>query len=131
MNNNPLPRHMRIAALQCDFEGGRENTLKVPELWHTFGFNVEQLFHTHGELYSAVFRKDVHKDILNDYVAECRKYGISIILYMNCHILLESQKDKAEEWAQIDKNGEYVKYYTTYNGCCLNSSWADFFLDSI
>ena len=56
--SNPLPRHMRIAALQCDFEGGRENTLKVPELWNSFGFNVEQLFHTHGEFYSAVFQKD-------------------------------------------------------------------------
>jgi len=126
-----LPFHLRIAALQCNFEGSRQNTLNVPKLWNSFGFNTEQLFHTHSELYSAVFRKEAHTDILRDYIEKSRKNGIQIILYMNCHILLESQNDRAEDWAQVDRNGEYIRSYGTYHACCLNSSWTDFFLESI
>ena len=123
--------HLRIAALQCNFEGGREKTLLVPAVWNEFGFNVEQLFHTHSELYSAVFDKDRHGDLLEKYLLEAGKNGISIILYMNCHILLDSQKDKISEWAQVDRNGDYILSYGTYYACCLNSTWADHFLASI
>lgn len=129
--NLRLAHHMRIAALQCNFEGGREQTLLVPKLWKEFGFNVEQLFHTHSEMYSAVFDKEKHEDLLREYLTEAKKNGISIILYMNCHILLDSQKNKISEWAQVDKDGNYILLYNTYNACCINSSWTDFFLTSI
>lgn len=128
---NRLPYHMRIAALQCNFEGGVEQTLQVPGLWQEFGFSVEQLFHTHSELYSAIFEQDRHGELLAKYTAECQSRGIEIILYMNCHILLESQRDMALEWAQVSRDGEYVKSYGTYHACCLNSSWLDYFLASI
>ena len=59
-----LPHHMRIAALQCNFEGGYENTLKVADIWACYGFNVEQLFHTHCEKYNAVFNNDKHVKLL-------------------------------------------------------------------
>ena len=126
-----LKKHMRIAALQCDFEGGRENTLKVPELWNEFGFDTEQLFHPMGELYSAVFDKEKHSAILREYIEKSSKAGISIILYLNCHILLESQNEMAEEWAQKLPDGSYTKLYGTYLACCFNSSWMDYFLNLI
>lgn len=124
-------KHMRIAALQCNFEKGRENTLKVLDLWQEFGFNVEQLFHTHGELYSAVFSKDKFGTMLEDYLKKADACDISIILYMNCHVILKSQDDKAPEWAQKDRDGKYTLLYGTYYGCCLNSSWLDYFLCSL
>ncbi|NOY75986.1 MAG: hypothetical protein GXP32_09400, partial [Kiritimatiellaeota bacterium] len=36
MKTLKLPRHIRLAALQCDFEGGEDNTLRIPELWREF-----------------------------------------------------------------------------------------------
>ena len=126
-----LPHHMRIAALQCNFEGGRERTLAVPALWKDFGFNVEQLLHPYADLYSAVYDKDRHRELLTTYLEEERKNGIAVILYLNCHILMPSQAAKAHEWAQVDKSGQFVKLYGTYLACCLNSSWAAYFLDAI
>ena len=126
-----LPKHLRIAALQCNFEGGPEQTLRVPALWQEFGFNVEQLFHTHGELYSAVFDRERYGELVEQYLEECRSRDIAVILYMNCHILLRSQDDMAGEWAQQDRDGELIKSYGSYYACCLNSSWSDFFLDAI
>lgn len=127
----PLPRHIRIAALQCDFEGGFDRTLRVPALWQDYGFNVEQLFHTHAEMYSAVFDAARHGERLRRYIAESRARGIEIVLYMNCHILLDSQADRAEAWAQRKADGSYHRPYGTYYGCCLNSPWTDYFLDKI
>lgn len=122
-----LPHHMRIAALQCNFEGGKEATLKVPALWRDFGCNVEQLLHTHSELYTAVFQKEKHGELLREYLARCHACGIQVILYMNCHIIPPSDNERAEEWSLRSRNGEYVKFYDTYYGCCVNSSWADHF----
>jgi hypothetical protein len=123
-----LPNHMRIAALQCNFEGGLEKTLKVADLWKEYGFNVEQLFHTHCQMYSAVFDKDKHSEVLSSYLEKTKFNNIAVILYMNCHILLDSQKDMWNQWAQINNKGEYTVMYGTYKACCVNSSWTDYFL---
>ncbi|MDI6773774.1 MAG: beta-galactosidase trimerization domain-containing protein [Verrucomicrobiota bacterium] len=131
MISKPLPLHIRIAALQCNFEGGPKKTLLVPGLWRRFGFNVEQLLHTHAEVYSAVFDRRRHGALLSRYIAEARRNGLAIILYLNCHILLESQKDRVAHWAMIGKDGKALRLYNTYYGCCVNSSWTDFFLRSI
>lgn len=122
---------MRIAALQCDFEGGADKTLEVPTLWKEFGFDTEQLFHPMGELYSAVFDKKKHGDIVRKYIDKSTTSDISIILYLNCHILLESQNHLADTWAQIEGDGSYRKLYGTYLACCMNSSWMDYFLSLI
>ena len=131
MKRIDLPHHMRIAALQCNFEKGRSGTMRVATLWKRMGFNTEQLFHTHSELYSAVFDRRRHGPLLRRYLAKARKNGLSIILYMNCHILLTSQDRMARRWAQVRKDGGYEASYGTYKACCLNSSWVDFFLKSI
>ncbi len=128
---HPINKHMRTAALQCDFEGGPARTMKVPGLWQEFGFDTEQLFHTHAELYSAVFDAARHGAKLKKYLAESRRRGIKTILYLNCHILLASQNRRAAEWALVDRTGAYTKLYGTYYSCCLNSSWVEYFMDVI
>lgn len=131
MEKMSIPKHFRMAALQCDFEGGEKGTLAKPALWKEFGFNYEQLFHTHAELYSAVFEEEKHGSILKKYLDEEKNNNIDVILYMNCHILLESQRPKFPEWAIVDKNGSYTMLYGTYGACCLNSSWVDYFCNAI
>lgn len=131
MKQMDIPKHFRMVALQCDFEGGEKGTLAKPALWKEFGFNYEQLFHTHAELYSAVFEKEKHAAILEKYLDEEKKNGIDVILYLNCHILLESQRPMFPEWAIVDKNGSYAMLYGTYGACCLNSSWMDYFCNAI
>lgn len=132
LNTQPRrSRQMRIAALQCNFEGGEKQTLKIPRLWADFGFDTEQLFHTHGELYSAVFNAERHGKLLKKYLAESKKNGIKTILYLNCHILLDSQAANAAQWASVNKDGSYIKLYDTYHGCCLHSSWVDYFMGVI
>lgn len=126
-----LPHHLRIAALQCNFEGGEAATLALPARWQELGFNVEQLFHTHSEKYNAVYRADLHAPLLRRYVDECRQHGLRILLYMNCHILLDSQAERSQDWAQVDRQGQFHRPYGTYYASCLNASWAEFFLDSI
>ena len=131
METPKLSQHMRMAALQCNFEGGKEKTLKIPTLWKEFGFDTEQLFHPIGELYSAVFDKEEHADILKRYCAESANAGINIILYLNCHILLKSQNHMANEWARQNIDGSYTKLYETYFANCLNSTWMDYFFSLI
>ncbi len=131
MTTPKLPHHMRIAALQCNFEGGEENTLRIPEFWSECGFNTEQLFHPIGELYSAVFDKSKHENILHKYMEKSKEADVAIILYLNCHILLESQNHMLDEWGQTLSDGSYRKLYGTYYACCLNSSWMDYFSELI
>ena len=127
-----LRSHMRIAALQCDFEGGKEQTLKMPGKWKDFGFNVEQLFHTHAELYNAIYESEKHEEMLSKYLTKTRQNGIMIILYLNCHILLSSQEKMAGQWAKRRKDGTYIKLYNdVYYSPCMNSSWTDYFLGQI
>jgi hypothetical protein len=120
-----------MAALQCNFEGGPVETLKIPSLWREYGFNYEQLFHTHAELYSAVFQREKHGKLLKEYLGNSKSCGISTILYLNCHILLESQEKMFGEWAVVNKDGSYKILYDTYKACCLNSSWAEYFFSVI
>ncbi len=127
-SSTPLPAHLRIAALQVNYEGGEEQTMKVPALWQEFGFNCEQLFHTHAELYTAIFEREKHAGLLAKYLEESERRGIHIILYLNCHILNPSQADKAAEWAMVEKDGQYAHAYGTYLMNCMNSPWMDFFL---
>ena len=126
-----IPNHLRIAALQCNFEGGEDNTLAVADLWKEYGYNAEQLFHLHSELYSAVFDKEKHSAILGKYLRKTRENGIDVILYMNCHILLNSQAEKFSEWAKVDRDGNYIHLYETYKACCVNTSWTDYFIGAI
>lgn len=126
-SSNVLPKHLRIAALQVNYEGGYEQTMKVPALWQEFGFNCEQLFHTHAELYTAIYEREKHEAILEKYLKESEKRGIRIILYMNCHILNPSQADKAVDWAIVEENGKYAHCYKTYLMNCMNSPWMDYF----
>lgn len=126
-----LPHHLRIAALQCNFEGGRDATLGLPRKWREFGFNVEQLFHTHSENYTAAFDSARHADLLHEYLDRCRTEGVAVLLYMNCHTLLESQAGQREEWAQVARDGSFIRPYGTHYGCCLNSAWIEHFLESI
>jgi hypothetical protein len=127
MNTLALPKHMRIAALQVDYEGGAAQTLKVPALWQEFGFNCEQLFHTHAELYTAIYEREKHETILKTYLQEAEKRGLRIILYMNCHVLNPSQADRAADWAIVDEHGAYSRCYNTYLMNCMNSPWMDYF----
>ncbi len=127
-----LPSHMRIAALQCDFEGGSENTLVMPGKWKNFGFNVEQLFHTHAELYNAIYEEKKHKEKLTKYLAKTKENDITVILYLNCHILLPSQDKMRTQWGKRQKDGTFIKLYNdVYYSPCMNSSWTDYFLGQI
>jgi hypothetical protein len=118
---------MRIAALQVNYEGSEAQTLQVPALWQEFGFNCEQLFHTHADLYTAIYERGKHESILTAYLKEAEKRGLRIILYMNCHVLNPSQEDQAAEWAIVDENGHYPRCYNTYLMNCMNSTWMDYF----
>lgn len=121
-----MKRHFRIAALQCNFQT-REQTLAMPKFWHEVGFNFEQLLHTHADMYSAIYDETRHGELMKEYLANSAANGIETIVYMNCHILGPSIADRKEEWGMRDKNGEYPLFYKTYPGCCLNSSWVDYF----
>lgn len=123
-------KHLRISAQQCNFST-KEQTLAHPDAMSEIGFNYEQLFHTHAELYSAVFDSRKHRELLEKYLEKCRVNDIKAILYMNCHILLPSQRDKYEEWAVIGANGSRTMLYETYASGCLNSPWVNNFLEAL
>ncbi|MDD3119741.1 MAG: hypothetical protein PHQ27_11220, partial [Victivallales bacterium] len=124
-----LPHHLRLAALQCNFEGGREHTLLLTRKWREFGFNAEQLFHPCAELYTAVYDARQHRELLQDYLAEAKACGLSVIMYLNCHILPPSQEDRRDDWAARDLHGNYLRLYDgTYYRPCYNSGWTDHFL---
>ena len=125
-----MKKHLRIAALQCNFQT-REQTLNMPAFWSDFGFNAEQLLHTHADMYSAVYDESRHGELLEEYMQNSAANNISTIVYMNCHILGPSISDRKEEWAVRDVNGEYPLSYGTYPACCLNSSWRDYFFDCV
>ena len=128
MADSQVPTHFRIAALQCNFEGGWDATRRVPALWHEFGFDTEQLYHPFANGYSMAF--DVERDAgrLHDYLRECRAQGIGVILYLNCHILLGPDGERWKEWGQVARDGSPGMAYGTYHACCLNSTWTAQFL---
>ncbi len=118
---------LRIAALQCNFEGGREKTLDVADRWMEMGFNVEQLFHPTADSYSALFNPARHGEILAEYLARAKKNGLRIILYLNVHIIGPSDEDKRETWAQRSAAGGFPRLYDTYYANCVNGPWRDHF----
>ena len=123
-------KHLRISAQQCNFYT-EDQTLALPAINAEIGFNYEQLFHTHAEAYNAVFDSRKHRVLLEKYLKECEKNDINVILYMNCHILLPSQRDKYSEWAVVGSDGSYTMLYETYVSGCLNSSWVNNFLEAL
>ncbi|MBE6380886.1 MAG: hypothetical protein E7047_08160 [Lentisphaerae bacterium] len=125
-----MKKHLRIAALQCNFQT-EEQTLAMPEFWQDFGFNTEQLLHTHADMYSAVYEEPVHGKLLEKYMKNSADNGLGTIIYMNCHILGPSIADRKEEWGVRDAQGNYPLSYGTYPACCLNSSWVDYFFDCV
>ena len=125
-----MKKHLRIAALQCNFQT-REETLKMPAFWQDFGFNAEQLLHTHADMYSAVYEEKTHGKLLEEYMQNSAANNLSTIVYMNCHILGPSIADRKAEWGVVDANGDYPLSYGTYPACCLNSSWRDYFFDCV
>lgn len=118
---------LRIAALQCNFEGGREATLAVPAKWAEMGFNTEQLFHPMADAYSALFDVEQHGELLHEYVREAKKHGLRIIVYLNVHILGPSISHRYREWAQQAADGSFPKLYDTYYACCFNGPWREHF----
>jgi len=120
---------MRIAALQCNYEEGKN--LEVIDKWCKAGFNVEQLFHPTADGYSALFDEKKHGEILADYLKKAKSKGLHIILYLNVHILGHSLVKYKDEWAQRSAKGEFYKLYDTYYACCLNSPWRDYFFSAI
>ncbi len=121
-----MKKHLRIAALQCNFQT-REQTLNMPSTWAEFGFNTEQLLHTHADMYSAVYEEARHGELMKEYQANTRAAGVRSIVYMNCHILGPSIMDRKAEWGLRDARGGYPLRYGTYPGVCLNSGWVDYF----
>lgn len=122
---------MRIAALQCNFEGPPEKTLEVADKWGRIGFNVEQLFHPMADCYSALFDPAKHTDILSDYIERAKVNGLRLIVYLNVHILGPSLAVHADDWAQRTDDGTFPKLYDTYYATCFNSPWRDFFFSSL
>ncbi len=125
---------LRIAALQCNFEGSEKNTLSVLDRWIDFGFNVEQLHHFCADIhypYYALFNEKRHSVILKRYLRKAKSKNIKIILYLNCHKLPPSAH-RYKEWAQKDVSGNYrMLYDNVYYSCCLNGPWAKHFLSVI
>lgn len=123
---------MRIAAMQCNFDD--EDHLAVLDKWKQMGFNVEQLFHTIADGYSAVYDPGKDKVALTEYVKKAHQNGIKVILYLNIHFLDPKVENKKEEWSQRTKDGTISMMYGTYYSTCLNSPWKDYFfsiLDSL
>ena len=125
-----MKKHMRIAALQCNFQT-TEQTLSMPEYWQEFGFDAEQLLHTHADMYSAVYDETKHGELLEKYMANSRQHNIDTIVYMNCHILGPSIAGRKDEWAVRQEDGSFILSYNTYPACCLNSGWKDYFFDCV
>ena len=84
-----MKKHMRIAALQCNFQS-REQTLNMPEFWKDFGFNTEQLLHTHADMYSAIYDEERHGKLFEEYM-DIYMYGRFMdtlgIKYQNNNVL--------------------------------------------
>ncbi len=129
--NKWYERPMRIAALQCNFEGGRARTLGVPAKWREMGFNVEQLFHPMAESYCALFNKRRYGPLLTQYLKEARARKLRVILYLNIHIITPSLAFNKKTWAQRTPDGRYTMFYDTYFACCVNSPWRDHFFRSL
>lgn len=119
-------RPLRIAALQCNYEDGKN--LDVVDRWVDAGFNTEQLFHPMADAYSALFDEARHGKLLHRYLAKTAKAGLRVILYANVHIIGPSDRHRFEEWGQRAADGSYPLLYDTYYACCFNGAWREHFL---
>ena len=117
---------MRIAALQCKYEG--YDAGEVLDRWVEGGFNVEQLLHPMTDSYTAIYDEKKHGEIVREYVDQARSRGIRIILYVNVHTIPTFQKHMADQWAQREADGSFVKLYETKYAVCLNSPWSEYFM---
>lgn len=125
-----MKKHVRIAALQCNFQTP-EQTLSMPDFWAENGFNTEQLLHTHADLYSAIYDPKRHKALMEQYLLRSKANGIRTIVYMNCHILGPSLKEHFGDWCIRQKDNSQKLLYSTYPACCLNSGWRGYFFSCI
>ena len=119
-------RPLRIAALQCNYEDGKN--LEVVDRWVDAGFNTEQLFHPMADAYSALFDEARHGELLRRYLAKTAKAGLHVILYANVHIIGPTDRHRYTEWGQRAADGSYPLLYDTYYACCFNGAWRDHFL---
>lgn len=126
-----VDRPMRIGALQCNFEGGREQTLAVTDTWRKLGINVEQLFHPCADSYSALFNEEQHGEILRAYLDRARSRQMRVILYLNVHTIGPSLAQHAATWAQQCADGSFPLLYDTYYATCYNSPWSRHFFEMI
>jgi hypothetical protein len=120
---------MRIAALQCNYEDGK-NLAVIPR-WKAMGFNVEQLFHPMADGYSALYDRERHGEILARYLAAAHRAGLRVILYLNVHIIGRSEAHRRDEWAQQAKDGSWPLSYDTYHPCCYTGPWRGHFFGVI
>jgi hypothetical protein len=118
---------LRISALQCNFENGRN--LEVIDKWVDMGFNVEQLFHPMADDYSALYDRAKHEAVLKEYLAQAKKNNLRVILYLNVHILGPSLQHQQNTWAQRDRENKITLLYDTYPAVCINSPWRNHFFE--
>lgn len=126
---NWYEKPLRIAALQCNYEEGKN--LAVIARWKDMGFNVEQLFHPMADGYSALYDRDRHAEILARYLAAAHRAGLRVILYLNVHIIGPSDAHRRDEWAQRSKDGGWPLLYDTYYACCFTGPWREHFFGVI
>lgn len=120
---------LRIAALQCNYEGGR--TLQVVDRWAAMGFNTEQLFHPMADGYTALFDEKRHGKTLRAYLAKAHGNGMRVILYANVHIIAARDNGKRDAWAQRSADGTWPLLYDTHYACCFNSAWRERFFGAL
>ena len=70
---------LRIGAIQ--YEQGKEEYKTVPAVLEKAGFNTEQLLHVTATGVWGLYRDEEHRQKLKDYIADCEKRNIKIILY--------------------------------------------------
>ena len=120
---------LRIGAIQ--YEQGEENYKKVPAILEKAGFNTEQLLHVTATGVWGLYIDEEHRDKLQDYIADCEKRNIKIILYENAHIDFYEQFEKHPDWAQRGADGKPAMGYDTFVFMCVNTSWREAFFESI
>ncbi len=120
---------LRIGAIQ--YEQGKEEYKTVPAVLEKAGFNTEQLLHVTATGVWGLYRDEEHRQKLKDYIADCEKRNIKIILYENAHIDFYEQYEKHPDWAQRSADGKPAMGYDTFVMMCVNSSWRESFFESV
>jgi hypothetical protein len=123
-------RPLRTAALQCDYENGKN--LEVIDHWAKMGFNVEYLKHLldNGGVMAEFDLKTQGKK-LRRYLDRAKVKNLRIILYMNVHILPPDLTAHTEEWCQRQADGTFHMNYSTYYALCVRSPWRERFFKQL